>query len=99
MPGMAVVVIGSQSVLLPFRPSPRRVPTSHAKPTTCECGQPIRVFFNRVRNPHARPLRKRNVGVIRKDHDLCQRCFRQLLTYENAKGEPPCNGSPSSSMS
>ena len=79
MPGMAVVFIGSQRVLVPFRPAPRCAAASHAKPTKCECGQPIRVFFNRVRNPHARPLRKGNVGVTRKDHDLCQQCFRQLL--------------------
>ena len=48
-----------------------------------KCGSEVKVFVSPKRNPHSSKLGR---AVSMKDHDLCRRCWRQLM-YQQRKAE------------
>ncbi|MCH8040197.1 MAG: hypothetical protein IH977_07620 [Nitrospinae bacterium] len=61
-------------------------------PSKCaNCGSDVRIHISPKRNPHSRNLGKM---VTLKDHDLCRRCWRQLIraSREVLLAQPPAGG-------
>ncbi len=48
-----------------------------------KCGSEVKVFVSPKRNPHSSKLGR---AVSMKDHDLCRRCWRQLM-HQQRKAE------------
>ena len=48
-----------------------------------ECGGEVKVFVSPRRNPHSSKLGR---SVSMKDHDLCRRCWRQLMHHQRQIG-------------
>ncbi len=57
----------------------RRTPHYPTKASVCDCGAPVKIYFNSSRNPHSKHVLKGIQGVTKKDHDLCHRCFQLAL--------------------
>jgi len=48
-----------------------------------KCGSEVKVFVSPKRNPHSSKLGR---AVSMKDHDLCRRCWRQLMHQQRKAG-------------
>ncbi len=48
-----------------------------------KCGNEVKVFVSPKRNPHSSKLGR---AVSMKDHDLCRRCWRQLMHQQKKAG-------------
>ena len=51
-----------------------------------ECGQPVAIWLDPVRNPNRRVGRD-NVHRRLRDHDLCRRCWREVMAKARPYGQ------------
>lgn len=56
---------------------------SHGLNHCGQCGNEVKIFVSPKRNPHSSKLGR---AVTMKDHDLCRRCWRQLMYQQRTSG-------------